>query len=69
MRHSTSHRKQSVYWPPEMIDELEAEAKRIGKPLSWVAQKCVRLSMSAIRAYPSPDEISLVPSPKKEERR
>lgn len=54
--------RQNLSLPHGMGDEIRAEAERLGKPMSWVVHKCVRMVLPQIRLYPSPDTISLVPS-------
>ena len=61
------HRKTQCYWSAETHDAVIAEAERIGRPVSWVVQWCVRKVLPKMKGYPSPDEIRLVPSPVSEE--
>lgn len=46
-------RKQSVYLPLEMLDEIQAEAHRQDRSLSWLLQHAWKLSREQIRKYPS----------------
>jgi len=34
-----------AYFTPELLDELKAEAKRLDRSISWVAQRCVKSAM------------------------
>jgi uncharacterized small protein (TIGR04563 family) len=43
------HRKQSLYFPDSMLRELEREARRIDRSLSWIVQRCLRERMPEIR--------------------
>ena len=52
-----SQLKQSVYFPKEMRAELQAEAKRLKKPLSWVAQKAWLLAREAIQTIEAPPDL------------
>jgi hypothetical protein len=35
-------KKQSIYFPGEMMDEIIAEAKRLDRSFSWVVTQCCR---------------------------
>ena len=50
---ASDKRKQSLYFPADMLDELHAEARRLDRSLSWVAQQAWKLSRERIRALPS----------------
>lgn len=50
-------RKQSLYFPSEMLDDLRAEAKRLDRSLSWVVQYAFRIAKAQIRRLPGPGEI------------
>lgn len=43
-------RKQSLYFPDGVVEELEAEARRVDRSLSWVVQRCVRTSLASVQA-------------------
>lgn len=42
------YRKQSMCLPDDVVTEMQAEAKRLGKPLSWAAQEAWRLARTRI---------------------
>jgi uncharacterized small protein (TIGR04563 family) len=46
-------RKKSFYLPSEFIDEMEKEALRLDRSLSWVVQRAWIESREKIKAYPS----------------
>ena len=53
-------RKQSLYFPEEMLNEITAEANRQDRSLSWIVQKAWKIARKDIMKYPSvnePDEI------------
>ena len=53
-------RKQSLYFPEEMLREITAEAARQDRSLSWIVQKAWKIARRDIMKYPSvnePDEI------------
>jgi len=41
-------RKQSFYFPQEMLDEIVAEAQRLDRSLSWVVQRAWRIARKEI---------------------
>ena len=46
-------RKQSLYFPVETIQEIEAEARRLDRSFSWVVQHAWRHGKEAVRKIPS----------------
>ncbi len=53
-------RKQSLYFPEEMLQEITAEANRQDRSLSWIVQKAWKIARKEIMKYPSvndPDDI------------
>lgn len=49
-------RKQSIYLPEDMIAEIEAEAERQGRSLSWLIQMAWKITKARIRVMPGVDE-------------
>ena len=49
-------RKQSLYFPEDMLKEIE-EATRQDRSLSWIVQKAWKIARNEIRRYPSVNEI------------
>jgi uncharacterized small protein (TIGR04563 family) len=49
-------RKQSLYFPEEMLKEIQEEAARQDRSLSWIVQKAWKLARTEIRKYPSVNE-------------
>ncbi|MHB8418632.1 MAG: TIGR04563 family protein [Myxococcales bacterium] len=47
------NRKQSLYFPLEMLAEIQREANRQDRSLSWVVQQAWRLAREEIRRLPS----------------
>jgi len=41
-------RKQSLYFPAEMLEEIAAEARRLDRSMSWVVQRAWKLARRAI---------------------
>ncbi len=50
---SEDKRKQSLYFPEDMLVELHKEATRLDRSLSWIVQRCVKMGMAQIRQLPS----------------
>ena len=51
-------RKQSLYFPEEMLKEIQEEAARQDRSLSWIVQKAWKISRKEIMKYPSVNEFS-----------
>ena len=54
---STDKRKQSLYFPEAMLDEIQNEAARLDRSLSWIVQRCVKIGLSEIKKLPSVNDI------------
>jgi len=50
-------RKQSLYFPEEMLKEIGDEATRQDRSLSWIVQKAWKIARSEVCKYPSVNEI------------
>ena len=50
-------RKQSLYFPDEMLVEIEQQAQRLDRSLSWVVQQAWKISKSELRKIPSPNDM------------
>ena len=50
-------RKQSLYFPESMLQEIKEEAARLDRSLSWVVQRAWKLARTEIRKIPSVNEI------------
>jgi uncharacterized small protein (TIGR04563 family) len=46
-------RKQSLYFPDEMLREIQEAAVRQDRSLSWIVQQAWRLSRARIASFPS----------------
>jgi len=49
-------RKKSFYLPSEFIEEIEKEALRLDRSLSWIIQRAWVEGRDKIKKYPSFDE-------------
>jgi uncharacterized small protein (TIGR04563 family) len=45
--------KQSLYFPEEMLEEIQREAQRLDRSLSWVVQTAWRAARPTISKLPS----------------
>lgn len=54
---TTDHRKQSLYFPEEMLLEIEHEAERQDRSLSWIVQQAWKIARTDLRRIPSPNEV------------
>ncbi len=50
-------RKQSLYFPETMLAEIQLEAMRLDRSLSWVMQRAWKLSRQDIRKLPSVNDV------------
>jgi uncharacterized small protein (TIGR04563 family) len=50
-------RKQSLYFPEEMLKEIQEEANRQDRSLSWVVQQAWRLARNEIAKFPSINDV------------
>ena len=53
----TDKRKQSLYFPESMLLEIQQEAMRLDRSLSWVMQRAWKLSRQDIRKLPSVNDV------------
>lgn len=52
----TDKRKQSLYFPEAMLQEIKEEAARLDRSLSWVVQRAWKSSRLEIKKLPSVNE-------------
>lgn len=50
-------RKQSLYFPDEMLQEIQEEATRQDRSLSWIVQKAWKIARKEITRYPAVNEL------------
>ena len=53
----TDKRKQSLYFPETMLDEIQHEAARLDRSLSWIVQRCEKIGLPDIKKLPSVNDI------------
>lgn len=54
---TTDHRKQSLYFPEDMLEEIQREADRQDRSLSWVVQQAWKVARAEIRRMPSVNDV------------
>jgi uncharacterized small protein (TIGR04563 family) len=52
-------RKQSLYFPEEVLKEISDEATRQDRSLSWIVQKAWRIARKEIQGIPSVDDVAV----------
>jgi uncharacterized small protein (TIGR04563 family) len=64
---SADKRKQSLYFPEEMLKEIQHEAARLDRSLSWIVQQGWKISRSKLKEFPSStEEPGAAPDPREE---
>ncbi|WP_373049331.1 TIGR04563 family protein [Vulgatibacter sp.] len=67
----TDKRKQSLYFPEDMLREIQEEATRQDRSLSWVVQQAWRIARTEIMRFPSVNDVigePALPDRKEEEQ-
>ena len=50
-------RKQSLYFPDEMLGEIQTQAQRLDRSLSWVVQQAWKIAKQELHKIPSPNDM------------
>ncbi|MCP4503966.1 MAG: TIGR04563 family protein [Deltaproteobacteria bacterium] len=50
-------RKQSLYFPEDMLKAIQIEANRQDRSLSWIVQQAWRISQKEIKRFPSVNDV------------
>jgi len=58
---TTDHRKQSLYFPEDMLEEISKEADRQDRSLSWIVQQAWKVARADIRRMPSVNDVIAPP--------
>lgn len=53
----TDKRKQSLYFPETMLDEIKEEAGRLNRSLSWVVQRAWKVARGDVKKLPSVNDV------------
>ena len=54
---TTDKRKQSLYFPEEMLREIQTEAARQDRSLSWIVQQAWRIARNEVMRFPSVNDV------------
>ena len=54
---SSDKRKQSLYFPEDMLKEIQHEAARQDRSLSWIVQKAWKSARKEIMKFPSVNDL------------
>ena len=50
-------RKQSLYFPEDMLGEIQSQAQGLDRSLSWVVQQAWKIAKQELRKIPSPNDM------------
>ena len=50
-------RKQSLYFPEDMLNEIQQQAQRLDRSLSWVVQQAWKIARNEIMRFPSVNDV------------
>jgi uncharacterized small protein (TIGR04563 family) len=50
---TSDKRKQSLYFPEKMLKEIQSEAVRQDRSLSWIVQQAWKIAQPTIAKYPA----------------
>ena len=50
-------RKQSLYFPEDMLNEIQGQAQRLDRSLSWVVQQAWKIAKAELKKIPSPNDM------------
>jgi uncharacterized small protein (TIGR04563 family) len=50
-------RKQSLYFPETMLEDIKGEAKRLNRSLSWVVQRAWKVARKDMKNLPGVNEV------------
>ncbi len=53
---TTDSRKQSLYFPADMLEEITREANRQDRSLSWIVQQAWKIARVQMKKMPSVNE-------------
>ncbi len=54
---SSDKRKQSLYFPEDMLKEIQEEATRQDRSLSWIVQQAWRIARNEVKRFPSVNDV------------
>jgi uncharacterized small protein (TIGR04563 family) len=64
---SADKRKQSLYFPEDMLAEIKGEAQRLDRSLSWIVQQAWARARAKLQAVPATNEgVDGLPDPRED---
>jgi len=54
---TTDHRKQSLYFPEDMLSEIQKQAERQDRSMSWIVQQAWKLARAEMKRIPSVNDV------------
>ncbi len=54
---TTDNRKQSLYFPEDMLEEIQREAGRQDRSISWIVQQAWKVARADIKRMPSVNDV------------
>ena len=54
---TSDKRKQSLYFPADMLEEIKGEAARQDRSLSWIVQKAWKVARPILAKFPGTNEM------------
>ena len=66
---TSDKRKQSLYFPEEMLLEIQQTAQRLDRSLSWVVQQAWKIARGEIMRFPSVNDVIGTDAPRTPEDR
>lgn len=57
--------KQSLYFPENMLEEIQREAKRQDRSISWIVQQAWKVARKDLKKIPSANDVIFDPRPDK----
>jgi uncharacterized small protein (TIGR04563 family) len=55
---NTDKRKQSLYFPEEMLEQIREEALRQDRSLSWIIQRAWLIARDELKRIPSTEDVT-----------
>ena len=56
---STDKRKQSLYFPETMLKDIQHEADRLDRSLSWIVQRCIKAGLPELKKLPGTESAAV----------
>ncbi len=53
----TDNRKQSLYFPEEMLEDIQKQATRQDRSMSWIVQMAWKVARAEIKNLPSVNDV------------